>query len=111
MILQGMPPPPRMSFADAPFAYVAAGLCVILFLAAALRFHWLLRRSRQDRIDLRPRDSVYSGRSLFWQVNVLDARNYRTGTGKAIVRAMLVCAVVEGVAALAAMFIALMFIL
>jgi hypothetical protein len=100
-----------MSFADAPLAYVAAGLCVIVFLASALRFHWLLRRSRHDRIDLRPRDSIYSGRSLIWQANVFDARNYRPGTGKAIVRAMLVWTVVQGVAALAAMFIALMFIL
>lgn len=104
-------PPPRMSFADAPFAYVAAGWCVSVFLGAALRFHWLLRRSRQDRIDLGPRDSIYSGRSLRWQRNVLSPSNYRPGTGKAIVRAMRVCIAVYGVAGVAAMFIALMFIL
>ena len=84
---------------------------MIALLAASLRFHWLLRRSRQDRIDLRPRDSIYYGRSLIWRRNVLNPRNYRPGTGEAIVRAMWLCIVLQGLAALAAFCIAFLFIL
>jgi hypothetical protein len=105
------PPPPRMSFADAAVAYVAAGMCVAAVLGASLRFHLLLQRSRRDRVGLRSRDSIYSGPSLLWQRNVLDPRNYRPGAGRTIVRAMLVWMIVQGLAGLALFFIAFFFIL
>jgi hypothetical protein len=84
------------------FLFAMALLCLAVVMAASLRLHVLLRRSRKDRIDLRPRDSVYSGRSLMWLANVLDTRNYRPETGKAIVRGLLECLVVQGLAGLAA---------
>lgn len=104
-MLMALPPFP-MSFADAPVPYTVVLLCLAAGVAASIRLHWLLRQSRHDRIDLRPRDSVFGGRSWIWQQNVLDARNYRPGTGGAIVRRLLQCMVMQVVSFMAAIIAA-----
>jgi hypothetical protein len=110
IFLVALPPFP-ISFADAPVPCTVMLLCLAAGAAASIRLHWLLRQSRRDRIDLRPRDGVFAGRSWIWQQNVLDARNYRPGTGGAIVRRLVRCMVTQAVsfmAAVAAAFWAMM---
>lgn len=111
-IIQGAPPPPRMSFVDAPLAYVAAGLCVVALLAASLHVHMLLKESRRYRTDLRRRGrgmtSVGSWMNLEY---VLDPANYQPGTAGPILRRLMKWMAVQGLAAAAAMAIALFFIL
>lgn len=101
-----------MSFADAPMAYVAAALCVVALLVASLRVHVLLRESRRYRIDLRRRGrgmtSVGSWMNLEY---VLDPANYQPGTAGPILRRVLTWMAVQGLAAVAALVIALFFIL
>jgi hypothetical protein len=101
----------HVSFADAPVLYAVVLMCLATGTAASVRLHWLLRRSRQDRIDLRPGDSVFSGRSWIWQQNVLDPRNYRSEAGNSMVRRIGICIVLQVVAfpaALIAAFFALL---
>jgi hypothetical protein len=99
-------PPFPISFADAPVAFAVVLLCLAGGVAASIRLHWLLRQSRRDRVDLRPRDSVFSGRSWIWQQNVLNRRNYRSGTGGAIVRRLVQCMVMQAASFMAAILAA-----
>jgi hypothetical protein len=111
MIFQSAPPPPRLSFAEAPLLYLAVALCVVTVLVAALQTHRLLEESRQYRIDARPKWRNPSAWPWTSAEYVLNPANYQPGTARPIIRRYLVLIAVQGLAGLAALFIAFAFIL
>lgn len=64
---------------------------------AAFAFNtWLIRHSHAYRTDLKPGDSVRSGSSALWQLNVLNPANYAPGRGRQMhmrIVISLICAV------------------
>ncbi len=59
---------------------------------------WLLGRSHPYRTDLRPGESVRSGSAPFWQLNVLNPRNYSPGPGRKVHKRIVLSALCQAIA-------------
>jgi hypothetical protein len=87
--------------------FVVGGL---LFLgSAAVQMAVIHPRARTYRTDLRAGRHIGRGRSPFWQVNVLDPRNYDSPAGRRFYRILVGATLLQatGAVLMAAAFIAL----
>ena len=105
MLMLVQSPFPRNAFADAPGAYVAAGVLLVAGVAGHLRLMWLLRRSGADRVDLALGQRVDGDRYSLWQKAVLDPRSYVPGTGERWIRRIVATFAVHFLSLLAAVAI------